>query len=106
MRPFPPHWPQDIPGLPLLFVFVGAPLCFDHARQQKNHGFTNHVSLSDASDAPRYQWPTRGLMLVVVLFNEYDTSTECALVTALLADEPKELAIRYWPDDKVIEILS
>lgn len=90
----------------MLFIFVGAPECFEHARQQKNHGFTNHVTLAHASDAPRYQWPTHDLMLVVVLFHEYDTNTERALVTALLADEPKELAIRYWPDDKVIEILS
>ena len=103
MRPFPPHWPEVIAGIPLLFVFVGAPQCFEHAAHEKNNGFFNHVTLADATDAQCYQWPTFGLMVMVILFTRYDTDTERTLVAELLADEPAELAVRYWPDDIAIE---
>lgn len=104
MRPLPPHWPEFIAGLPLLFVFVGAPDCFEHASTEKTRGFFNHVPLADATDAHGYRWPTFGLMVMVILFARYDADTERTLVTELLADEPAELAVRYWPGDTAIEV--
>lgn len=106
MRPLPPGWPEVIPGLPLLFVFVGAPDCFEHARRQRNNGFFNHVTLPDAADHQRYQWPTCNLMVVVILFNDYSDALEKELLAALLADKPAELAVRYWPTDIVQAVIE
>ena len=98
MRPLPPHWPEFIAGLPLLFIFVGAPDCFEHAIPEKKRGFFNHVPLADATDAQCYRWPTFGLQLMVILFARYTDAVEKELLAELMADEPKELAVRYWPD--------
>lgn len=103
MRPLPPGWPEVIPGLPLLFVLIGAPECFSHAQSQKSQGFFNHVALASAGQVPEYQWPTAGLMLVVILFLRYECQVEKEMVATLLADEPKELSVRYWPGQQVIE---
>lgn len=105
MRPLPPRWPDYIPGLPLLFVFVGAPDAFEHARRERNNGFFNHVVLADAVDADQYQWPTRDLMVVVILFHDYSATVEKTLLAALRADEPAELAVRYWPTRTVQEVI-
>lgn len=105
MRPLPPGWPEHIPGLPLLFVYVGAPDCFEHDRVKRKNGFFNHVTMADAADHRRYQWPTRDLMVVVVLFGSYCDTVEKELLAALLADEPAELAVRYWPTDIVQAVM-
>lgn len=106
MRPLPPHWPEVIAGLPLLFVFVGAPQCFEHAKAEKQRGFYNHIPLADATDAHCYRWPTCGLMVMVILFARCTEAVEKALLAELLADEPDELSVRYWPDITTVQILS
>lgn len=102
MLPLPPNWPEHIPGLPLLFIFVGAPLCFEHARAALNKGFTNHVVLSDARMVTRFDWPTADLMVIVILFCRYDQAVEEQLVATLLADHPVDVTVRLWPDPHVV----
>lgn len=99
----PPDWPVYIPGLPLLFIFVGAPLCYEHARAEQQKGFTNHVVLPDARTVTRFHWPTADLMIIVILFCRYDQAIEQQLVAILLADRPVEVSVRFWPDTHVIE---
>lgn len=103
MLPLPPNWPERIPGLPLLLVFVGAPLCFEHARAEQEKGFINHVVLPDARRATRYDWPTAGLMVIVILFCRYDQAIEEQLVATLLADGPVDVSVRIWLSTHVIE---
>ncbi len=102
MKPLPPGWPDTIPGLPLLFVFVGAPLCYQHAQRQQNDGFTNHVVLADAQQATQYDWPTANLMVIAILFCRYDQATEEQLVALLLLNRPVDVNIRYWPQCNTI----
>ena len=102
MLPLPPNWPKRIPGLPLLFVFVGAPLCFEHASFQQEAGFSNHVILPDARMVTRYDWPTAGLMVIVILFCRYDQAIEEQLVATLLVDQPVDVTVRIWPTTHVI----
>ncbi len=88
--------------MPLLFVLVGAPLCYQHAKQQRQNGHTNHVVLPNAEQACRYDWGTAGLMVIVILFCRYERSTEEMLVAVLLADGPVDVSVRIWPDIHVI----
>lgn len=105
MRPLPPGWPDHIPGLPLLLVFVG-PGCFEHARRERKNGFFNHVTLNNATEHWRYQWPTNNLMVIVILLNNCGIEVEAALLAALLADQPAELIVRYWPTDVVQTVMQ
>lgn len=102
MRPLPPAWPEVIPGLPILFVFVGSPDCFDHARRATRNGFVNHVALASAAQATEYHWPVVDLSVIVILFCQYDLHTEAQLVALLLAGEPEAILLRHWPDTNVI----
>ena len=105
MRPLPPGWPDHIPGLPLLLVFVG-PGCFEHARRERKNGFFNHVTLTDATEHRHFQWPTYHLMVIVVLLNDCCAAVETELLAALLADNPAELVVRYWPTDVVQTVMQ
>lgn len=102
MRSLPPGWPDRIPGLPLLFVFVGAPECHEHAQRQKALGFCNHVVLADIQHAFLYHWPTAGLMVIVIVFAKYSAIIEARFMAELLLDKPLEVALRYWPGQHVI----
>lgn len=101
-RPLPPGWPDYLPGLPILMVFVGAPGCWQHAKQEQEKGFTNHLCLPDASQVGRYQWPTQDLMLVIILCEPLEAATEARLIAELSLDHPADISIRYWPSSTVI----
>lgn len=97
MRKLPPGWPSVINGLPLLFIFIGDHVAKQHASKEKAHGFTNHVVLSDIKNAGMYQWPVENLSVIVVLFARCERHDEAGLIAELLANEAKEVIIRYWP---------
>lgn len=102
MASLPPGWPAAIAGLPILFVFVGAPDSFAHARRERDLGFTNHVAVRDIAQALTFNWPTLGLSVIVILFASYEKKEEAELVALLLADDPIDVIVRYWPDTSVV----
>ncbi len=102
MKHLPPGWPDTIPGLPLLFILVGAPLCHHFAQRERHLGFSNHIVLKDAGQAAKYDWPTAGLMVIVLLFCRYDRATEEQMIALLLLDCPVDVTVRLWPDPIII----
>lgn len=102
IRPFPPGWPCEITGLPILFIFVGAPQCWQHAKEQKKQGFYNHLCLPVPQQCHRFQWPVDSLTLIVIIFCDISCACEGRLVGELASWQPDEINIRHWPSTDVI----
>lgn len=101
-RPMPPGWPFEITGLPILFIFVGAPQCWRHAASQKEQGIKSHLCLPYPCYCSRYQWPVQSLTLILIIFCDITSECEGRLIGELAAWEPEEINIRHWPYPEVV----
>ena len=79
-------------------IVVGAPDCYQHTRRV----CCACVCLPDPDQVTRYHWPTAGLILVAILLCPLSATQDAIFCAELLAGQPLELAVRYWPTDRIL----
>ena len=99
----PPYGRQLlIPPVPYLMVFVGEPECWQHASEQRRAGLSNNLCLPDIDRAGDYQWPVKGLLVIVILFGHYSPEQCLHLVNVMGSYHPQEIAVRNWGEQTVV----
>lgn len=91
-----------IPQLPFLFLYVGAPQCWEQAQQHQQSGCHNFLCLPVAGEVTRYHWPIEHCEVSVIVNGPISPDDECTLLSWLTQFNPAGIAIRHWPSTDVI----
>lgn len=91
-----------IPEYPLIYLFVGAPYCWECARREQEKGFHHFLCLPSADQVADYHWPVADCYVVVIVFTPLNACSEAQLLAVLSHYQPLEIALRHWPSTDVI----
>lgn len=83
--------------VPVALVFLGAPLCWEHAKKEQRRSRFNHLVLPDLSE-PKDWSLLKGLEVVLIQFTDQEPDDLKALVEQMLKSGAKAVAVRDFHD--------
>ena len=88
-----------VTGLPLAFLFIGSPDCWQHCQKEQNKGFFNHLALPNVDDARKYNWSlVSGLEMIVIHFGKETAEQLQRVVAELFSAGAKSVNVRDLKD--------
>lgn len=96
----PPYARQfHVTGIQIACLFVGEPVCWEHARREQGAGFFNHLVLPEINDTGLYDWSLLNAQAVIVIdFNDAPSDPMMTLVKALFNHGALSVAVVNFND--------
>ena len=98
-KPPPYSTTFHVTGLPIAFLFIGSPDCWQHCQKEQNKGFFNHLALADIADNSQYNWSlVSGLEMIVIHFGKETAEQLQRVVAELFSAGAKSVDVRDFHD--------
>ena len=86
----------------IVMLYIGAPHCWQAAKQDQLFGLVNHLVLPDISEVSQYKWPLDDCCVVVIDFGISGQTEIENLIISLVEANAAEISVRQINSDRIV----